>query len=115
MITEAGAPLTSNEGACPDGYTAYGPSCYRYFPPNAAAPSWSTAQQVCKDNSAQLVEISSVYEDGFVQALVADSAPNGYWIGLADTTVCIVLQQLSSLLLFHIQDVLLIFRDTFQI
>lgn len=88
MITEAGAPLTSNEGACPDGYTAYGPSCYRYFPPNAAAPSWSTAQQVCKDNSAQLVEISSMYEDGFVQALVADSAPNGYWIGLADTTVC---------------------------
>nr|XP_011422437.3 macrophage mannose receptor 1 isoform X2 [Crassostrea gigas] len=83
---QAGAPLTSNEGACPDGYTAYGPSCYRYFPPNAAAPSWSTAQQVCKDNSAQLVEISSVYEDGFVQALVADSAPNGYWIGLADTT-----------------------------
>lgn len=80
MITEAGAPLTSNEGACPDGYTAYGPSCYRYFPPNAVAPSWSTAQQVCKDNSAQLVEISSVYEDGFVQALVADSAPNGYWI-----------------------------------
>lgn len=114
MITEAGAPLTSNEGACPDGYTAYGPSCYRYFPPNAAAPSWSTAQQVCKDNSAQLVEISSVYEDGFVQALVADSAPNGYWIGLADTTVCNTPAAVKSVT-FSYSGRFTHFRDTFQI
>nr|XP_022336336.1 macrophage mannose receptor 1-like isoform X2 [Crassostrea virginica] len=82
---QAGVQVTSIQGACPDSWAAFGASCYRYFPPNAAAQNWTVAQQVCQDNGAQLVEISSVYEDGFVQSLVGNVAPNGYWIGLADT------------------------------
>lgn len=87
IYTEAGVQVTSIQGACPDSWAAFGASCYRYFPPNAAAQNWTAAQQVCQDNGAQLVEISSVYEDGFVQSLVGNVAPNGYWIGLADTKV----------------------------
>lgn len=87
VFTEAGVQVTSIQGACPDSWAAFGASCYRYFPPNAAAQNWTAAQQVCQDNGAQLVEISSVYEDGFVQSLVGNVAPNGYWIGLADTKV----------------------------
>ncbi|XP_061179353.1 macrophage mannose receptor 1-like [Saccostrea echinata] len=83
---QSGVAVTSVQGACPSGFSAFGASCYRYFPPNGAAGSWAQAQQVCQQNSAQLVVMSSVYEDGFVQSLAGDLAPNGYWIGMADKT-----------------------------
>jgi hypothetical protein len=86
-VTEAGVAVTSLQGPCPQGFSAMGQSCYRYFPANGAAGSWSQAKQVCQQNGARLVEINDVYEDGFVQSLVGNQAPKGYWIGLADQTV----------------------------
>ncbi|XP_055995966.1 macrophage mannose receptor 1-like isoform X2 [Ostrea edulis] len=83
---KSGVAVTSVQGSCPLGFAMMGASCYRFFPANGAAGSWTQAKQVCQQNGAKLVEINDVYEDGFVQSLVGNLAPKGYWIGLADQT-----------------------------
>ncbi|XP_067686863.1 macrophage mannose receptor 1-like [Haliotis asinina] len=67
---------------CKPGYQHYGTSCYRVV---TSAAAWQAAQTTCQADQGNLVSITDLYEQSFVDTIAhVNNVAGGFWIGLSD-------------------------------
>ena len=68
-------PETTTEFFCPDSWSEFNGSCYKY---STSSSYWTTADTQCLIEGGRLASVHSAEEDAFLQSLASS---NSFWIG----------------------------------